>query len=62
MTRDGGWPHRAQEVAGFDPIRYKAICRSCTVLDVAMSWKSLMASSDFAFSDKNAEAESINWV
>lgn len=62
LSGENGWDARIYEVAQFDPIRYKEICASCTVLEVARAWKTQMALSEFAYSDRKAEQESINWL
>ena len=59
---DNVWESRIYELAGFDPIRYRDICDSCTIVEVARAWKTKMALSDFAWSDKDALMKSINWV
>ena len=54
LERGGGWDSKIYEVAGFDPIRYRELCRECTLLDVVTAWKTKIALSDYAWNDGNS--------
>jgi len=62
LARENGWESRTYELAEFCPIKYREICESCTIIEVAKAWKTKMALSDFAWSDREALSQKINWM
>jgi len=54
LSRRDGWEVKAYEVAGFDPIRFREICASCTLTEIVRAWKTQKALSDYAWNDKDA--------
>ena len=48
---EGGWLTKIYDIADFNPILAKKIRRECTVLEIAMAWKSKVALSDYAWCD-----------
>ena len=62
LARDNGWESKTYEVANYDPIRYRQICESCTVVEVAHAWKTKMACSEFAWSDMDALRNNVTWI
>lgn len=53
LERAGGWESRLYELAGYDPIRFREIADSCTLLEIAIAWKTMKAKSDYAWNDRN---------
>lgn len=51
LERSSGWESKVYEVAGFDPIKYRELCASCTLLEIVIAWKTKIALSDYAWND-----------
>ena len=54
LERGGGWDARIYELAVYDPIRFRELSESCTILEIAHAWKTMKAMSDYAWNDRGA--------
>lgn len=54
LSREDGWAFKISELAGFNPIEERNIRAQCTVLEIATTWKTMKALSEYAWNDGDA--------
>ena len=54
LGREDGWAFKISELAAFNPLEEKRIRSGCTILEIATTWKTMKALSEYAWNDSDA--------